>query len=78
LSGRQFSRKRVGQVDLDDLREEDTSAAYRDWGKMDVIVYRGKRTDLFGHAYFLSNPEVSSDLIQLIRYGTKPGEPGRP
>jgi hypothetical protein len=72
------SRKRVGQIDLDELRDEDTSYISKSWGKLDVIVYRGGRTDLFGHAYFLSNPEVSSDLIQLIRYDTKPGEPGRP
>jgi esterase/lipase superfamily enzyme len=72
------SRYRMGQIDPDELREDDTSSLYRDWGKLDVIVYRGKRTDRFGHAYFLSNPQVSSDLIQLIRYGTKPGEPGRP
>ena len=37
----------------------------------------GKRTDLFGHSYFTSNPRVSSDLIQLIRYGKGPGDPGR-
>jgi hypothetical protein len=31
-----------------------------------------------GHSYFTSDPKVSSDLIALIRYGLKPGEPGRP
>jgi esterase/lipase superfamily enzyme len=71
------SRRRVGQIDIDLLREADSNAMYRDWGKLAVIVHRGKRTDPFGHAYFLSNPEVSSNLIQLIRYETKPGEPGR-
>jgi esterase/lipase superfamily enzyme len=72
------SQKRVGQVDLDELRDEDTSSMSKSWGRLDIIVYHGERTDRFGHAYFLSNPEVSSDLIQLIRYDTKPGEPGRP
>ena len=32
----------------------------------------------FGHGYFLSNPLVSSDLVAMIRYGLKPGDPGRP
>jgi len=33
---------------------------------------------MFGHGYFLSNPAVSSDLVAMIRYGLKPGDPGRP
>jgi hypothetical protein len=44
---------------------------------MDIVVYQGDRTDLFGHAYFATNPRVSSDLIQLIRYGATPGDPER-
>lgn len=47
-------------------------------GRRDFITYKGKRTDPFRHSCFHSNPEVSSDLIQLIRYHTTPGEPGRP
>ena len=35
-------------------------------------------TDTFGHGYFLSNPAVSSDLVAMIPYGLKPGDPGRP
>jgi hypothetical protein len=31
-----------------------------------------------GHSYFTSDPAVSSDLVALIRYGLKPGQPGRP
>jgi hypothetical protein len=31
-----------------------------------------------GHSYFTSDPAVSSDLVALVRYGLKPGEPGRP
>jgi esterase/lipase superfamily enzyme len=67
------SRKRVGR-----LRPEDVPPAARDyfskWGNIDLIVYEGKTTDRFGHSYFSSNPEVSADLIQLIRYGRAPGE----
>jgi hypothetical protein len=43
-----------------------------------VIVYQGKRTDALGHSFFTSNPLVSSDLVQLIRFGKLPGDPGRP
>ncbi len=33
----------------------------------------------FGHGYFHDNPAVSSDLIQVIRHGRKPGKKnGRP
>jgi len=45
--------------------------------KVDVIIYEGPRTDAHGHFYFTTNPRVSSDVIQLLRYGRKPGDPGR-
>jgi len=44
---------------------------------VDIIQVRGT-TDFFGHRYFLSNPQVSADLIALLRYGLRPNEPGRP
>jgi esterase/lipase superfamily enzyme len=48
----------------------------RSLGFVDVIQVEGK-TDLFGHSYFVSNPEVSSDLIAMLRYGLAPNDPGR-
>lgn len=70
------SRKRLGR-----LRPEDVTPAARDyftkWGNIDLIVYEGKATDFFDHSYFSSNPRVSADLIQLIRYGRFPGQIGR-
>ena len=30
-----------------------------------------------GPSYFVSNPEVSSDLVALLRYGLGPDDPGR-
>jgi hypothetical protein len=47
-------------------------------GNIDLILYEGRPTDFFDHSYLSSNPQVSSDLIQLIRYRRAPGEPGRP
>lgn len=70
------SRNRVGQLRPEDIPEP-AQRYLETRGGTDLIAYEGKRTDLFGHGYFTTNPRVSSDLVQLIRYGTKPGEPGR-
>ncbi len=70
------SRKRVGQLSLAELTDESTRP-YAKRGKMDIIIYQGERTDLFAHSYFATNPRVSSDLIQLIRYGVSPGDSKR-
>ncbi len=70
------SRNRVGNLRPEDVNEE--AQRYLDrLGNIDIIVYEGKRTDAFGHSYFTTNPQVSSDVIQLLRYGKRPGEPGR-
>jgi esterase/lipase superfamily enzyme len=70
------SRNRVGQ-----LRPEDISQRAQHYfdtlGRVDLISYEGERTDRFGHSYFTSNPDVSSDLIQMLRYEKQLGEPGR-
>ena len=44
---------------------------------VDIVEVRGT-TDFFGHRYFTSNPQVSADIIAMLRYGLRPGEPGRP
>lgn len=71
------SRARLGQFDPKKLSQQSQSL-YARWERLDFISYEGRRTDPFGHSYFHSNPEVSSDLIELIRYDKKPGDPGRP
>lgn len=70
------SRRRLGQLSLEEWNEEIPDSSTKS-GQLDIVVYEGQRTDLFGHGYFATNPRVSSDLIRLIRDGTKPGEPGR-
>jgi esterase/lipase superfamily enzyme len=70
------SRNRVGQLRPEDIPDR-AQRYFETLGRLDLISYDGKRTDLFGHSYFTTNPQVSSDLIQLIRYGKAPGEPGR-
>jgi esterase/lipase superfamily enzyme len=70
------SRTRVGQMRPEDISEE-RQRYMAGLGRLDLISYQGKRTDLFGHSYFTTNPQVSSDLIQLVRFGRKLGDPGR-
>jgi esterase/lipase superfamily enzyme len=66
---------RLGRIDKAVLTPEQIEHA-RSLGFLDVIQVQGK-TDLFGHSYFVSNPEVSSDLIAMLRYGLGPSDPGR-
>jgi esterase/lipase superfamily enzyme len=66
---------RLGRLDRAVLTPEQFEHL-RSLGFVDVIQVQGK-TDPFGHSYFVSNPEVSSDLISLLRYGLGPGDPGR-
>lgn len=70
------SRHRVGQLRPEDI-PEDIQRYFEMTGRIDLISYEGERTDLFGHSYFTTNPQVSSDLVQLIRYKKQLGEPGR-
>ncbi len=70
------SRNRVGQLRPEDISAE-MQAYFANLGRVDLITFSGKRTDLFGHSYFTTNPQVSSDLVQLIRYGKRPDDPGR-
>jgi len=67
---------RLGRLDEAMLTPDQIEHA-RSLGFLDVIQVRAK-TDLFGHSYFRSNPEVSSDLIAMLRYGLGPNDPGRP
>jgi hypothetical protein len=71
------SRERVGELTPDKISES-TQDYFATVGNVDIIVFEGKRTDFFGHSYFTSNPQVSADLIELIRNGTPPGHPQRP
>jgi esterase/lipase superfamily enzyme len=67
------SESRVGN-----LRPEDVSIEAQRYldklGRLDIVIYEGKLTDAFGHSYFTTNPQVSSDVMQLLRYGRPPEE----
>jgi len=67
---------RLGRVQASQLPPEQIARA-REVGLIDIISVTGT-TDMFGHSYFTSNPDVSSDLIAMIRYGAKAGDKLRP
>ena len=73
LSG---SIARLGRIDATEFSTDQIKAIAL-LRAVDIIQVRGT-TDFFGHSYFISNPEVSADIIALLRYGLKPNEPGRP
>jgi esterase/lipase superfamily enzyme len=70
------SLRRLGRIDETQVTKEDIDRL-RSLAFVDVVAVSGT-TDPFGHSYFTSNPEVSADLIALIRYHLRPNEPGRP
>ena len=71
------SLRRLGRLDVAQLTKEHAARAVRLAYLMDFIEVKGT-PGFLGHSYFTSDPAVSSDLVALIRYGLKPGEPGRP
>jgi esterase/lipase superfamily enzyme len=71
------SSHRVGQLQPGDL-SPNTQQVFSTLGVVDAIVYDGERTDKFGHSYFMSNPRVSADLVELVVNNTPPGTPRRP
>ena len=70
------SRMRIGNVRTENILEA-VQNYLKSFDKLDIIIYQGDRTDAFGHSYFTTNPRVSSDVIQLLRFGKKLGDPGR-
>jgi esterase/lipase superfamily enzyme len=66
---------RLGRVDSKMLNA-DQIAAIASLGAVDIIQVRG-RTDFFGHSYLASNPQVSADIVAMLRYDLRPNESGR-
>jgi esterase/lipase superfamily enzyme len=66
---------RLGRVDSSMLNAEQI-AAIASLGALDIIQVRG-RTDFFGHGYLESNPQVSADIVAMLRFGLRPNDPGR-
>jgi esterase/lipase superfamily enzyme len=71
------SLRRVGRLDFTLLSKEEAAKAARLAYLVDFIEVKAT-PGFLGHSYYTSDPKVSSDLVALIRYGLKPGDPGRP
>ncbi len=70
-------RGRLGTLEISELNEEEIGRMKANASRVTVINFEGESSG-YGHDYFRTNPAVSSDLVLMIRYGFKPGEPGRP
>ena len=70
-------RGRLGTLAITKLTDEEIERMKANAGHVTVVNFTGESTG-YGHSYFRENPAVSSDLVLKIRYGLKPGDPGRP
>jgi esterase/lipase superfamily enzyme len=71
------SRGRIGKLNPEDLSDEQRERMGRMSGVS--LIHSDLKGDFLGHSDFLSRPEVSSDLILLLRDGREPGAKyGRP
>ena len=67
---------RFGRVQGTDLGERE-QRIFTEVTNVNIIDVQGVDS-LIGHGYFHSNPAASSDLILILRDGSRPGPPGRP
>jgi esterase/lipase superfamily enzyme len=80
----QSPRGRLGKLTAEDAPDGVKQAMEYGHANVAVINFPGEpgssglRADQFGHSYFRNNPEVSSDLILMLRDDLDPGPPGRP
>jgi len=68
---------RVGRANLEALTKEEAEKAARLAYVVDFVEVKAA-AGFLGHSYYTSDPKVSADLVALIRYGLRPGDPGRP
>ncbi len=71
-------RGRLGTVEIGDLTEGEIERMKATAARVSVVNFDEQHSSGYGHDYFRTNAAVSSDLVLMIRYGLKPGDPGRP
>lgn len=76
LSQTLMSGTRFGQIRSADLGERE-QAIFEIVKNVAFIDVDGVHS-FIGHAYYLSNPSTSSDIIRIINNGSRPGSPDRP
>ncbi len=76
LSQTLMSGTRFGQIRATDLGEQEQAifSIVKNVAFIDVLGVQS----FIGHAYYLDNPSTSSDIIQIMNTGAKPGSPERP
>jgi esterase/lipase superfamily enzyme len=67
---------RFGRVQAADLGQRE-QRIFTEVTNVNIIDVQGVDS-LIGHGYFHSNPAASSDLILILRDGSRPGPPSRP
>ncbi len=76
LSESLMSGTRFGRLDSKDLGQKERHI-FSQVTNVNIINVKGE-VSFLGHSYFRDNPGVSSDLVILIRHGSKPGDAKRP
>jgi esterase/lipase superfamily enzyme len=76
LAKKLLSGTRFGQIQASDIGEHEQSI-FKAVKNVSFIQVKGVQSYI-GHSYFLSSPSTSSDIIQIINNGFKPGSPERP
>jgi esterase/lipase superfamily enzyme len=76
LSQTLMSGTRFGRIRAEDLGEQE-QAIFKVVANVAFIDVHGVGGST-GHSYYLDNPSTSSDIIQVINFGSTPGSPGRP
>jgi len=71
MTGTRFGR--VRQTDLGEREQR----IFKEVTNVNIIEVQGVR-GVIGHGYFRSNPAASSDLVLILRDGSRPGAPARP
>lgn len=71
-----MSGTRFGRINASDLGEQE-QAIFNVVKNVSFINVQGVG-GFIGHAYYLSNPSTSSDIIRVINTGSKPGDAERP
>jgi len=66
---------RFGRVQEKDLGEREHQI-FTEVTNVNIVEVQG--VSGIGHAYFRKSPAASSDLVLILRDGSRPGDPARP
>lgn len=70
------SKHRLGLID-ENIDEETRNLIASTGDIADFITVNAEGSSMLGHDYYLSNPDMRNDLVDLIKYNKKVGDPRR-